>query len=121
MADQMLFIGWSDAARGREERALEVFNDGVGLYGRMQQDGRIEKFDVCLLSPNGSDLGGCFQLHGTGDQIAGVQNDTEFQRHMTEATLCVEGMRIINGYVNEGVAGQMDMYRQAIEKTPQTA
>ena len=49
MADRVLFIGWGTTVRGREERALEVFNEAVGLYGRMQQDGRIESFDVTLL------------------------------------------------------------------------
>ena len=33
MAERMLFIGWGQVARGREERALEVFNETLGLYG----------------------------------------------------------------------------------------
>jgi hypothetical protein len=41
MADRMLFIGWGAPVRGLEERGLEVFNDAIGLLGRMQQDGRI--------------------------------------------------------------------------------
>ena len=52
MADRLLFIGWGPPVRGREERALEVFNESVGLYGRLQQDGRIDSFDVSLLRPN---------------------------------------------------------------------
>ena len=40
---------------GAEERGIEVFNEALGLLGRMQQDGTIEKFDVALLAPN-SDL-----------------------------------------------------------------
>ena len=46
MADRMLFIGWGTPVRGREERGLEVFNEALGLLGRMEQDGRIEGFDV---------------------------------------------------------------------------
>ena len=53
MADRVLFISWRMVVRGREERALEVFNEALGLYGRMQQEGRIERFDVVLLEPNG--------------------------------------------------------------------
>ena len=54
MADRVLFIGWGTPVRGREERALEVFNESLGLYGRMQQEGRIESFDVTLLGANPS-------------------------------------------------------------------
>ena len=120
MADSILFVGWKDAARGREEQALEAFDASVGLYGRMSQDGRIEKFDVCLLNPNG-DLGGYFQLHGSTEQIGALQADEEFQRTMTVATLCVDGMRVIMGAVNEGVAREMEMYRAAVGKVPASA
>jgi hypothetical protein len=57
MADRVLFISWGQTVRGAEEHALEVFNDALGILGRMQQDGRIEGFDVVLLNANG-DLGG---------------------------------------------------------------
>ena len=46
MADRLLFISWGSVVAGREEIALEVFNESVGLYGRLQQDGRIEGFDT---------------------------------------------------------------------------
>jgi hypothetical protein len=46
MADRMLFISWGTPVRGLEERGLDVFNEAIGLLGRMQQEGRIESFDV---------------------------------------------------------------------------
>jgi hypothetical protein len=51
MADRMLFTSWGTVVRGREERALEVFNDILGFYGRLQQEGKIESIDVALLEP----------------------------------------------------------------------
>ena len=121
MADTVLFIGWGEPVRGREERSLEVFNEAVGLYGRMQQEGRIEKFGVVLLTPNGGHLDGYIELQGSAEQIAAVQADEEFERNMADATLCVEGIRVVTGATNEGVARQMDIYRDAVSKVPQTA
>ena len=43
MADRVLFITWGEVVRGREERALEVFSESLGFYGRLQQDGRITR------------------------------------------------------------------------------
>jgi hypothetical protein len=120
MADRMLFIGWGAPVRGREERGLEVFNDAVGLYGRMQQEGRIERFDVVLLSP-ASELNGYIELHGSAEQLAAVQDDKEFQRMTIDASLIVDALRVIEGYTNAGVAEQMALYQDAVQKVPQMA
>jgi len=120
MADRVLFIGWGSTVRGREERALESFNEAVGLYGRMQQDGRIESFDVVLLRPN-STLNGYMELKGDAAQIAAVQEDEEFQRVIADALLIVDDLTMIPGYTNAGVAKQMALFSEAIAKVPQMA
>ena len=121
MADRALFIGFGAPVRGREERAVEVFNESVGLYGRLQQAGRIEKFDIVLLEPNGSGMQGYFALHGTAQQLNDVREDEEFRRTLLDASLIVDGMRIIAGSTNEGVAKEMANYTEAIAKVPQRA
>ncbi|HEX2087735.1 MAG TPA: hypothetical protein VHF89_18765 [Solirubrobacteraceae bacterium] len=121
MADRALFIGWGQTVRGREERALEVFSEAVGLYGRMQQEGRIEKFDVCLLEPHGGGLDGYIALYGSEDQIGSVRADTDFQRNLVDANLVVDELGVVAGWVNEGVAHQMAMFTEAIARVPQPA
>jgi hypothetical protein len=121
MADRMLFIGWGANVRGREERGLEVFNEALGICGRMQQDGRIEKFEVRLLGPNASDLYGYIEVHGSAAQIAAVREDEEFRRNTMDAAQIVDGLRHIEGAVNEGVAETMAMYQESISKVPQSA
>ena len=118
MADRVRVISWGEPVRGREERALEVFNEAVGLSGRMQQDGRIESFDIVLLNPNGQ-TGGFMLLRGSNEQIAALDQDEEFQRNTVDATLIVENLRHDLGYTNEGVAQQMALYQEAISKVPQ--
>jgi hypothetical protein len=120
MADRVLFIGWGNPVRGREEHGLEVFNEALGLLGRMQQDGRIEGFDVALLGPN-TDLSGYVAVHGSAEQIAGVREDDEFRRNTIEASLIVENLRHIEGFTNDGVAREMARYQEAIGKVPQSA
>jgi hypothetical protein len=120
MADRMLFIGWDSPVPGREERGLEVFNEALGLYGRMQQDGRIESFDVVLLDPNGA-LNGYMELYGTSGQLAAVRDDEEFRRVIIEAALIVENLRLIEGFCNEGIAREMALYQEAIGRVPQQA
>jgi hypothetical protein len=120
MADRLLFIGWDVPVRGREERAVEVFNDSVGYYGRLQQEGRIERFDVAFLLPHGG-MGGYFALQGSAEQLNAVREDAEFRRIMTDANVSVEGISILNGLVGQGIADQMAMFQEAIAKVPQTS
>jgi hypothetical protein len=119
MADRVLFISWNTPVRGREERGLEVFNESMGLYGRMQQEGRIEKFDVVLLGPSG-DLNGYIELHGSADQIAAVREDEEFQRNTIEASLIVDELRQLEGITNEEIARQISLYQESVSRVPQT-
>jgi hypothetical protein len=120
MADRVLLISWKRPVVGREERGLEVFNEAVGLYGRKQQEGKIEGFDVSLLVPNGV-LDGYIAIRGSTDQLALLQEDEEYQRNMVDASLIVEDLAVAMGYTNEGVARQMEIYQDAVTKVPQTA
>jgi hypothetical protein len=120
MADRILFISWGSPVRGREERGLEVFNETMGFYGRLQQEGRVESFDVALVAPNPG-LGGYITLHGSAEQLNALREDDEFQRILVDASLIVEDLRLVEGYTNEGIARQMALYQSAVAKVPQTA
>jgi hypothetical protein len=120
MADRLLFIGWGTPVRGREERGLEVFNEALGLYGRMQQEGRIEKFDVVLLGPN-AELGGYIELYGSAEQLAAIRESEDFRRTIADASLVVDALRQIDGFANEAIASQMALYQESIARVPQTA
>jgi hypothetical protein len=120
MADRVLFISWGESVRGSEERGIEVFNEALGLYGRLQQAGKIESFDVTLLDANGG-INGYMQLHGTAQQLAAVRADDEFRRMMIDASLIADGLSAIEGATNEGIAHEMGMYQEAIGKIPQRA
>ncbi len=120
MADRVLFIGWGTAVRGMEARGMEVFNEALGLLGRMQQEGRIESFDVALMEPN-SDLNGYVQVKGSTEQIAAVRADEEFRRSQMDAALIVDRLRHIEGATNEGIAREVAMYQEAMGQVPQRA
>src|SRR6266540_6006830 len=95
MADAGLFIGWGQVVRGREDRALDVFNETLELYGQLQSDGRIEDFEVALLDPHGGELQGYAMLRKSEDQIDAIRGDEDFQRMMTKASLVVDDLGLI--------------------------
>ncbi|MBB4661226.1 hypothetical protein [Conexibacter arvalis] len=120
MADRTLCLTWGQVARGREARSLEVFNDAVGYYATLQDEGRIERFDVVLLGPGGG-IDGMMLLHGSHDQLDAVKEDERFQRITIDAQLVVDELRVLDGWVNEGVARPMALFLEAASHVPQHA
>jgi len=120
MADRMLLISWGAPVHGREERGLEVFNEAIGAYGKMQQDGRIESFDVVLLAPNAG-MDGYVQLHGTAEQLNALRTSDDFARMIIDAQLIVENVCVVDGRTGEGIAEEVTRYQEAISRVPQTA
>jgi hypothetical protein len=116
MADRALFVGFGAPVRGREERAIEVFNEFVEMFGRMQSDGRIAGIDVALLDPHGGDLGGFFMVHGSEAQCAALPSDEEFRRASIDARLIVENFGVVPAVTGEGVGREMAMYGEAVAK-----
>jgi hypothetical protein len=114
MADAGLFIGWGEVVRGREERALEVFNETVQFYGELQQAGRIESFEACLLDPHGGDLAGFMLLRGTTEQMDSIHHDDQFQRQMTRANFIVDNLGVIHAYMGEELGRQMSRFQAEV-------
>jgi hypothetical protein len=92
----------------------------MGFYGRLQQEGRIESFDVAFLEPNNG-LDGYIQLHGSAEQLNAVQEDDGYRRILYDAMLVVEGLRVSEGFTNAGVAREMERYQAAVAKVAQAA
>ena len=109
MAEAGLFIGWGAPVRGREAKGLEVFNESVEYWGRLQQDGRIEDFEVVLLYPHGGDLAGFAILRGSHEQLNEVGGDDEFLRMTTRAGLIVESLGVVRAVLGEGLEAQIRM------------
>src|SRR5215204_2574176 len=90
MAEAGLFLGWGQVVRGREEQALERFNESMQFYARLQDQGRIESFDVALLTPHGGDLQGFILIRGSAEQIDSLRRDEEFERLQQKVDLIVD-------------------------------
>jgi len=114
MADAALFVGWGAPVRGREAKGLEVFGEAGAFYGKCQEAGEIDSFEVVLLSPHGGGLAGFFLLHGSSEQCAALRERDEFQRILTRAGLVVQDLGVVNALAGEAIGEQIEVYREAI-------
>jgi len=116
MGERALFVGFGAPVRGREERAVAVFNEFAEMFGRMAADGRIETVDVTLLDPHGGDLGGFFLVHGSTAQCAALPNSEDFRRAMTDAALIVDNLGVVPALTGESVGREMALYSEAVAR-----
>ena len=115
MADAGIFIGWGQVVRGRERRALDVFNESIQYWGELQGDGKIESVEVVLLDPHGGDLAGFALLRGSAEQLASLRSEEEFQLRNTRADLIVDGLGVVDALLGEGIGNAMTTYQEEIE------
>jgi hypothetical protein len=114
MAEMGLFIGWGAPVRGREAKGLDVFDAGVEYWGRLQQEGQIESFEVVLLYPHGGDLYGFALLRGNSESIDRVRASDEFNGLVSRAGLVVERLGVVSAALGDSLGPQVERYRQAI-------
>ena len=113
MADEALFIGWGDVVRGRESKALDVFNESLQYYARLQQDGAVESFDAWFLAPHGGDLAGFILLRGERERLDEVQRSADFESLMTRAGMIVDRVGVVNAYTGEALGRLMSQFQEA--------
>ncbi len=103
MASAALFIGWGDVVRGREAKSLEVFNEGVQYWTRLQQTGAIESFEPVALEPHGGDLAGFVLIRGERNKLNELRYSEEWLRLNDRAATVVDGFGIVSAFIGEGL------------------
>jgi hypothetical protein len=112
MAEAGIFIGWGPNVVGREEKGLAVFNEAIQYWGGLQEGGKIESFEVVLLTPHGGDLDGFALLRGSRDQVSTLLMDEEFERQITRATFIVQNVGVVPAALGEGLGRGIDIYQK---------
>lgn len=115
MAGEALFLGWGPVVRGREQKALQVFQETIEYYGRLQQERRIESFEPVLVAPHGGDLGGFVLLRGERARLDEIRSSDEFERLLARAASVVDDVGVVNAYTGESLGEEMERFRAASE------
>lgn len=114
MADAGLFIGWGALARGREKEAVDLFNEILGYYGRLQEDGDIESFEPLFLEAHGGDLAGFVLVRGDAEKLASIRVSEEFTQYTIRAGLVVDNFGVVGADMEGRLQQQMAFYTEQI-------
>src|SRR5437764_15379292 len=101
MANGALVIGWGSVIPGREQKSLQVFNEAIQYYTRLQQQGTIESFEPVALEPHGGDLAGFLLIRGDREKLNALHTSDEFIRLYRRSALIVDNMGVITAFIGE--------------------
>jgi urease accessory protein UreH len=113
MANAALFVGWGQVVRGRETKAIQVFNDSQVYYARLQQEGKIESFETVILQPHGGDLAGFVLLRGDRATLEGLTSSPEFQTLTVRANMIAENVGVISAAIGTELTEGIGRFLQA--------
>jgi hypothetical protein len=116
MAGEALFLGWSAVVRGREQQALQVFQETVEYYGKLQQEGQIDSFEPVLIAPHGGDLAGFVLLRGERGKLDELRSSEALERLVTRAATVADNVGVINAYTGESLGEALARFQTASEE-----
>ena|SRR6516165_9611004 len=116
MVEAALCTAWEDPIPGREKQALNVYNEAMQYWAGLQQEEKIERFDVTVLELSGGEMAGFLVVRGTAKQIDSVRRSKEFQQYIAHGQLVASHLSVARAYVDEGLAKFMGWYQKVIEQ-----
>ena len=116
MADAGFWIAWGLPTQGREKQALDLLNETRGYLERLVREGQIERFDIAILKPQTTELGGFILIQGTQERIDSLRRDDDFQVWVNRVQLVAGRVGIVDAWVDEGLTEATDLYEQALKK-----
>jgi hypothetical protein len=114
MADAGIFVGFGAPVRGRESQAVELFNETIGFYARLQEEGEIDSFEPVFLEPHGGDLGGFILIRGEAEKLAALRVSDEFTQLSIRAGLIVDNFGVVGADLAGRLQAQMEYYTEQI-------
>ncbi len=116
MAEAGFWIAWGIPTPGREPQALALLRESTGYLDRLAQDGKIERFDIAILKPQSTEMGGFVLIQGTTAQIDALRRDGDFQVWVNRVQLVTDRVGMVDAWVDEGLTEATDLYEQALRE-----
>ncbi|MCC6443717.1 MAG: hypothetical protein IT210_09720 [Armatimonadetes bacterium] len=114
MGTNVVFFGWNRPLPGMERTSAEHFPKFVEYVEGLKQQGAIQSYDVVLLDSHGGDMNGFFLIRGESARLDALLSSDEWESHIMQANLHLQGMGVVRGVTGEMVAERMNRWGQVI-------
>jgi hypothetical protein len=116
MSKGSLIVGWGEIIPGREKAAQRTLKSAMQYCVRLQQEGKIDRFEVVILEPHGSDLNGFVLITGDKGTIAQLRTENEFVSVMIGVQLVHRNVRVVGAYVGAALQSLFAIWDEQEDK-----
>lgn len=116
MAKVGFWMVWGVPTRGRERYAIEVLREASRELEGLQQQGRIEHFDMVVLMPQSTEFGGFCLITGSREQMDSLRHDDDFQRWVNRVQMVADKFGVMDAWVDQGIPVALRLYEEALNK-----
>lgn len=116
MAKGSLLVGWGEIIPGREKVAQATLNNAMQYIIRLQQEGKIDRFEVVALEPHSSDLMGFVLVTGNKETIAQLRAEDEFVSVIVGVQLVHRSVRVVGAYTGAEMQSLFAMWDEQEDK-----
>jgi len=116
MENQVIFFGWNRTVPGREQIAVEDFQEFLGYMSGLQESGAIASFEPILLMNHGGDLNGFILIRGSSEQLNTLTETEQWLIYNTRAGYYLEGTGTIRGVSGDRVMDWLGIFGKVLEK-----
>ena len=112
-ANAIVFI-WGGPFPGREQKALQLFNEVNQFYAQKKQKGEIDSYESVVFDDFSSELSGFTIIHGDPDKLDDFSQSDESVGFGHRAQLLLNNFRMVRAFVGEGIQGRMANYAKQV-------
>ncbi|MFC5449388.1 hypothetical protein [Paenibacillus aestuarii] len=116
MAKGSLIVGWGEIIAGREKSAKATLDNAMQYCIRLQREGRIDRFEVVVLEPHGSDLNGFVLITGDKEAVAQLRVEDEFVSVIVGVQLVHRNVRVVGAYTGAALPSLFAMWDEQEER-----
>ena len=116
MAEAGFWVAWGLPTQGREVQALDLLKETTGYLEGLTRGGQIERFDIAILKPQTTELGGFILIQGTQERIDSLRRDDDFQVWVNRVQLVADRVGMVDAWVGDGITEATGLYEQALRK-----
>ena len=101
MASAVLVILHGRAVPGREQAALQLYNQALETFAGWKEKGFVESIEAVQLEPRGDNLDGFVLLHGDREGLNALRYSEEFMHWNNQARLILVDYCVVAGFVGQ--------------------
>ncbi|MCB9761280.1 MAG: hypothetical protein H6739_15670 [Alphaproteobacteria bacterium] len=112
MNDSGIFMGWTRTAPGEGAKAMQLYKHLDTYLRTLHAEGRIDRYDMVILGPNGGGVGGFVLIKGNREKLDTLRSSPEFREITVRGNTSLLGFSVVRAHFGDEVRQILGAYQR---------